>query len=307
MDLRKIYEENYIPDTETEIPEFGFHIIVSGENLFYGNNYKTRCFRSIRRHIAVKGYKVYAVNCVDDSLHMIVGNCTYNDITTALRIFSASYTVFFNGTTEKRIAHKTGLRLIKSVRDFKQIFYNITIINKKDFADCITNRWNSFCYLLTDNWEYGDIISKEEIFQAFECEQRPYKLARAVFDRAHIDCDEHPVYIEKFYSRKEPVFAKEKTTYVINKILADYYGYPIDFFYLFPEMRANMITHAMDNEDLFSSMIYTLAKNGNTFRKSAEALNCNYSKLYNLYKKYIEENNLPNIHKKEEDANDVKS
>lgn len=187
---------------------------------------------------------------------------------------------------------KLSIRFIKSTLDFKRTFFKVTIINQNDFTDCITNPWSSFNYYLTDKWEYGNIISKDKAYKAFWLEIKdPYIFALEVFDPSYVDFKNYinGEYLKKIYSAQYQNLEQHKIEFTINRSLSDFYGYPIDFFYLFPRMKHIMIVRALKNKKLIGCIIFNLINKGFSFRKSAEQLGCSHSKLYQLYNEYIKE------------------
>ncbi len=277
MDLSKVYGENFALDNELDIPEFGFHVEIRGENLFIGNNSKHRCFRTLRRHFAGKGYKIYAVNCSDDAFQMIIGNSTLCNIQKDTRTFSASYSVF-KTMTGINADHSMFIRLIHSIEDFRYTFFAIAVDGKKNFTECITYQWSSIRAFMVDDWEYDDLISKDEVYMAFECGKTPYEFAKAVFNRGY------PLYRS---GSKNIDMEEEPGQKLINSILAEYYHLPENLFAMFPKTREKILKNALSDEDLLGYMVFNLISKGASFRKCADLLKCSYTKVYNAYKVYV--------------------
>ncbi|HHT93083.1 MAG TPA: hypothetical protein PLI11_02625 [Clostridia bacterium] len=297
MDISKVYCSDYVLDGELDIPEFGFHVKLQGDDLFLGNNSKHRCFRTLRRHFAEKGYKIYAVSCSDDSLQLIIGNCTLCNIQKDLRLFFASYSVFM-AMIDNFAEHSALIRMIRSVDDFMNTFFAIAIDGKKDFADCITYQWSGIKAFLTDKWEYGDLISKDEIYMVYNCGKTPYEFAKAVFNRGY------PDYQEVLSESKSINMEEDPNQKLINSILADYFKLPENLFSMFPKTREKILSKSLNDENMFGYIVFSLVSKGNSFRKCAGLLKCSYTKVYNAYNNYMFKrtfNNFSEMNKKFKD------
>lgn len=285
MEEKLVYPENYIFDEESEVLAYGFYIVIEGKDLFKGQKYRFRCFRCIERLFVSRGIEVYAINCKDDSLHMMVGNCTYCDLQTALRFFISSFLIFLKKPADFMQGYKTSIHLIKSVKEFKQIFYKVTTLDQYDFAQCISDPWSSFSHYLTNKWALGYMISKDKVYEAFGGKRDPFDFTREVFSPHYIDGK----YVKKIYAFQDLDEKHDKIIYAVNVSFAEFYALPIDFFYLFPRMADIMTVRALKNKKLTSLIVYNMIKNGISFRKCAEYLGCSYSKVYNMYYKYLAE------------------
>ena len=145
-----------------------------------------------------------------------------------------------------------------------------------------------------DTWEYDDLISKQEVYDAFDCEPSPFQFAKAVFNRGYVEYQKefNPTYCD---------IVEEDRHYLVNLALSEYFQLPKDIFYLFPTTRENILRECLKDENLLSYIIYILISRGNSYRKSAELLNCSYSKVYNIYKRFTQKHGLVDNNEAEEE------
>ncbi len=278
MDSTIEYDSDYILDRETEIPEFGFHVIVEGKGLFQDINCKIRCFMALRRLVACDGRTIYAICCLDDSLHMLIGNCTLYSIQTCMRSFKANYSMFVYHLLLDPPESNVRIRFVTSIRDFKSAFTDICVCRQTDFSDCITYMWSSFRYYVGAKWEFGNMICRKPVLEAFGCKKCNMKFIKAVlFNERYIyDAD----IIKKFYTRPEPVTKEEKSHIIISNAFTEYFNIPSECFYYFPDLREKLILELLNQECFFDMLVMALRASGNTYREIGELLHCSYTKIY---------------------------
>ena len=278
MDSTIEYDSDYILDRETEIPEFGFHVIVEGKGLFQDVNCKIRCFMAIKKLVACAGRKAYAICCLDDSLHLLIGNCTLYSIQTSMRSFKANYCMFVYYMLLDPPESHVNIRLVNSIRDFKSTFTDICVCRQTDFSDCIMYMWGSFRYYVGAKWEFGKLIDKRPVLEAFGCKKCNMKFIKAVLFNERYNYNDE--IIKRFYKRPEPATREEKAHVIISRAFTEHFNIPSECFYYFPDLREKLIEELLNQDCFFEMLVMALRAAGNTYRDIGELLHCSHTKIY---------------------------
>lgn len=262
-DLDLIYDKNYILDYELEKPVFGFSLSLSGKNFLGQVCKRHRLYRTLHKEAKKRRAKIYALNCNDDCIRLLIGNISHKDLAVLARCSLSNFSHFIKSLGGEKEEYIAQIVLIASAMDFKHKLYHIASMNGVDLATDIQEGWNGLSCLLIKNWEYEEMIDTSFLSSIYKSNKD--KLASTIFKIENIK-DEKP-------STKDS----------LSLSLANYYGLPASLFILFPKCKDRAIKRSLKNKDLFNLLVYNLRAEGLSYREIANKLSCSHTKIYNTY------------------------